>query len=526
MSFKKYGSLFFILISIFLIFIVDEVNGANNVTNLNTLTDYTSIQSAVNSASNNDVLFIHNGIYVENAIINKPLTLFGESILGVIVDGNRTGNPISITANNVSISNLTVLNSSNTSDSAGIRANSPYNNTYLSRINATSNPSSGIHITTSHSIIDNCFVSDNIWGIRIDFGTNYTIQHNEILSNQRYDLANSAYGQGIRIITVTNSSILNNTIVENAREGVLVSLNSIYVAISDNIINENGFILSSSGIAVFNSNYTNILNNSFSKNNGSAIQKTVAHFGNISNNEVFNHSTHSIMLSQSNSVYVSSNSVNVSSGDNLRLDRISESFIYGNRLYSAASTFYGIRVTGSGGSGSTNNSVFDNDLINNANGLIIEVSSLNNKAYGNYITGSSYGIRLTSGSNEVYSNNISSNQYGIRTGSSSNLIYDNYFSNTNNCYFCTGTNTWNITKTVRTNILGGSYTGGNYWSNYAGFDRGDGFGSAAYDTSGGIDYLPLVSKYVEVFSVPEFNWFSLLLSLILGLGCILFVSSR
>ncbi len=64
----------------------------------------------------------------------------------------------------------------------------------------------------------------------------------------------------------------------------------------------------------------------------------------------------------------------------------------------------------------------------------------------------------------------------------------------------TGYNTWNITKTAETNIIGGPWIGGNYWSDYAGVDTDvDGLGDTLlpYNSSGGIinggDYLPLTA---------------------------------
>ena len=104
----------------------------------------------------------------------------------------------------------------------------------------------------------------------------------------------------------------------------------------------------------------------------------------------------------------------------------------------------------------------------------------------------------------LLSNTALNNSHGIYLSSSSNnFIYNNYFNNTNNAYD-DGNNVWNITKTLGTNIIGGLYLGGNYWSDYAGLDLdGDGIGDTLlpYNSSDNIqnggDWQPLVKPAVH-----------------------------
>jgi hypothetical protein len=105
-----------------------------------------------------------------------------------------------------------------------------------------------------------------------------------------------------------------------------------------------------------------------------------------------------------------------------------------------------------------------------------------------------------SSNNTILNNTVSNNGEsctdgcGIRLHSSSgNLVYNNYFNNTNNAYD-DGNNRWNIIKTPGTNIIGGSYLGGNYWRDYVGVDSdGDGLGNSQYPITGGdnVDRRPL-----------------------------------
>lgn len=96
----------------------------------------------------------------------------------------------------------------------------------------------------------------------------------------------------------------------------------------------------------------------------------------------------------------------------------------------------------------------------------------------------------------IRGNTIRCNYVGIYlySGCDNNLIYNNLFNNSAYDAVASGSNTWNITKTLGTNIIGGPYLGGNCWSRYNGSDAdGDGLGDTPYTVASlNVDYHPLV----------------------------------
>jgi parallel beta-helix repeat protein len=222
-----------------------------------------------------------------------------------------------------------------------------------------------------------------------------------------------------------------------------------------------------------------------------------------------------IRVTSSNNTLIGNNASN-NSGNGISMVDSGNNTVIGNNA--SSNKYYGIELIRSG-----NNTLRGNNASNNNNGIYLYVDSGNNSLKENFANSNNYhGIKLYfSGNNTMTGNNASNNlnngfnldfsgnntlrdnfansniYEGIYLSSSNdNAIYNNYFFNNN--AFDDGNNIWNINKTSGTNIIDGAFSGGNFWSDYAGKDTdGDGLGDTMlpYDSSGEIanggDYLPL-----------------------------------
>jgi len=73
--------------------------------------DFRTIQEAINAASQGDTIYVYNGTYYEQVVVNKSVSLIGENKYTTIIDGNYTGNAIEVTASNVNVTGFTMQKS-------------------------------------------------------------------------------------------------------------------------------------------------------------------------------------------------------------------------------------------------------------------------------------------------------------------------------------------------------------------------------------------------------------------------------
>lgn len=236
---------------------------------------YQFIQDGIDNASEGDTVFVFNGKYYENLVVDKTISLMGENRDTTIIDGGNDKDVVKISrADEVTISGFTIQNSGELysgvylyrSANGVISDNLILDNRY--GVYVYKNASTGLSHTT---ISDNIILRNGAFGVWL-----YKSSHNIISNN----IINDGEIYGIGLCFWSTDSIVNgNTISNNKIKGIVgryVYNNEIY----ENIIENNGY-----GIHFMNAVSNNRIHDNHIKDN---IMYGIC-FENISTNNMVVH---------------------------------------------------------------------------------------------------------------------------------------------------------------------------------------------------------------------------------------------
>jgi len=162
------------------------INAGYPIVHIEVPKDYATIQAAINAANEGDTIFVYPGIYYENVVVTKAVSLIGENRESTIIDSEYIGTVILVSsANYVMISDFTIRNS-------GLEY---YAGIYLSNAN---------HCNIAHNNI-----LDNLVGILLYSSSSSKIVGNNLKTNS---------GNGISLASSSNNTIIHNNFINNTNQ--------------------------------------------------------------------------------------------------------------------------------------------------------------------------------------------------------------------------------------------------------------------------------------------------------------------
>ena len=173
--------------------------------------NFSSIQEGINAAEPGDIVRVRAGVYYENVVVNKSVSIFGEDRETTVVDGGGVGHVVFVEADNVTVSGFTLRNS-------GIGSPNPFCGV---KLNASSN-----------CLINDNKIVDNDYGVWFDYSDNNTFVGNVVAHNS------GTYG--IRLYESRNNNVSGNEVANNGY-GVYFYFNSDGNVAQNNNVYENSF---------------------------------------------------------------------------------------------------------------------------------------------------------------------------------------------------------------------------------------------------------------------------------------------
>lgn len=335
-----------------------------------------SIQAAVDKAGDGDTVIVQAGMYPENVIVNKRVTLWGQG--NPVIDGQGSGSPLSITTDGVTVDGFSMRNS------------------------GSSLYASGIKISSNRNFIVN----------------------NSFMNNQ----------YGIYLIPPTRGNdLLNNTVFNNSFYGIYIP-NSMDTDVHSNIIVNNRI-----GIMVETSYFLSFTGNTVSYNTGDAIDVRLTHSSQFDGNIVMNNRGYGLSLSQGGQNSIRGNTIEKNTGTGIGTADYIDPSLNGNQIISAFDDLYlnfiaNNTVNSNKGYGvfvnRSNTLIENNEIVSNNYGIFSRNSS--NLVRNNILKGNSIGIDLLhSGNSSLSQNTVQNNVNGIRFEglSGDNEIIGNTISN-------------------------------------------------------------------------------------------------
>lgn len=236
--------------------------------------DHLTIQGAINSAGKGDTVFVRSGVYYENVVVNKTLALIGEGRENTVIDANHTGSVVTIAADDILLTGLTIRNSEDNYHCGvgvwnvlGIYVSecnvdnnfrgfdfSNSQNCILRNNSISNNVNTGIWMSgpCKNNTFHQNIISHNKWGVQAVHSNQNTYSENRVFLNEQYGIYLAACHENLLLKNHVHGSIIGIGLMDCQR----------------NTLQENNFYDCSTGVRLRNDFPENLcLDNVFHHNN-------------------------------------------------------------------------------------------------------------------------------------------------------------------------------------------------------------------------------------------------------------------
>jgi parallel beta-helix repeat protein len=168
---------------------------------------YENITSALRGASDGNTILVHKGVYSEDVVINKSVSLIGEGVENTIINGSSSGNVVLILANSITLEGFTIRNSGinpETGDS-GVRIQNSIDNVVRGDTIISNYDGVGIYYSSSNVVSGNSILNNRNYGVNLYSSGNNVVSANSILNNS----------YGVFLFYSSNNVVSANSIVNN-----------------------------------------------------------------------------------------------------------------------------------------------------------------------------------------------------------------------------------------------------------------------------------------------------------------------
>lgn len=165
-----------------------------------------TIQEAIDNVGNGDTIFVRDGLYYENLVIDKSLSLIGEDRETTKISGNFSGTVIHILGDEVNIENFTIQDSGSEWLGSGIRLESDYC-TITGNLVVNNNRGILVRFSDSNNILSNN-IMNNEHGISMWYSSHNKLRNN-VISNNRYNFGIEGFDKSDFFNDIDPSNIIN-----------------------------------------------------------------------------------------------------------------------------------------------------------------------------------------------------------------------------------------------------------------------------------------------------------------------------